>query len=120
MNFETDEATGEPLPVQKEANATFPEDTRPGDRLNVIFGSSTVTKGRGRGVVFATGMTTEIGSIAVALRSENPKRRAVKCKPDGSAKPHRYVELGVSLLRISLDASLEPTLEHPCRENFRN
>ncbi|KAG9240694.1 sodium P-type ATPase-like protein [Calycina marina] len=94
MNFETDEAllTGESLPVQKEANTTFRADTGPGDRLNVIFSSSTVTKGRGRGIIFATGMTTEIGSIAAALRGEETRRRRVKRKPDGSAKPHRYAE----------------------------
>ena len=96
MNLETDEAllTGESLPVQKIATATFSEETGPGDRLNVIYSSSTVTKGRGRGVVFATGMTTEIGSIAAALRGENSKRRHVKRKPDGTAKPHRYLEAG--------------------------
>ncbi|KAG9235101.1 hypothetical protein BJ875DRAFT_283009 [Amylocarpus encephaloides] len=97
MNFETDEAllTGESLPVQKEAHVTFQDETGPGDRLNVIYSSSTVTKGRGRGVVFATGMTTEIGSIATALRGSDTKRRRVKRKPDGSAKPHRYAEAGV-------------------------
>jgi potassium/sodium efflux P-type ATPase len=94
MNFETDEAllTGESLPVQKESNAVFDEDTGPGDRLNVAFSSSTVTKGRGRGAVFATGMKTEIGSIAAALRSSGKKVRPVKRKPDGTAKPHRYLE----------------------------
>lgn len=94
MNFETDEAllTGESLPVAKEATATFPAETGPGDRLNIIYSSSTVTKGRGRGVVFATGMRTEIGSIAAALRGENTRTRSVKRKADGTAKPHRYVE----------------------------
>ncbi|KAL5326828.1 hypothetical protein ACEPPN_004517 [Leptodophora sp. 'Broadleaf-Isolate-01'] len=94
MNFETDEAllTGESLPVQKEAHSTFDADTGPGDRLNVIYSSSTVTKGRGRGIVFATGMTTEIGSIAAALRGKKSKRRPVKRKPDGSAKPYHYVQ----------------------------
>lgn len=96
MNFEADEAllTGESLPVQKDASSTFPADTGPGDRYNVIYSSSTVTKGRGRGVVFATGMTTEIGSIAAALRGKATRRRRVKRKPNGSAKPHRYVEAG--------------------------
>jgi len=96
MNFEADEAllTGESLPVQKDVQSTFDADTGPGDRLNVIFSSSTVTKGRGRGIVFATGMTTEIGSIAAALRGKDSKRRRVKRKPDGSAGPHRYVEAG--------------------------
>jgi magnesium-transporting ATPase (P-type) len=94
MNFEIDEAllTGESLPVQKESDTVFNEDTGPGDRLNVAFSSSTVTKGRGRGAVFATGMKTEIGSIAAALRGSGKKVRPVKRKPDGTAKPHRYLE----------------------------
>lgn len=37
-------------------------------------------------------MFTEIGSIAASLRSTGSKRRPVKRKPDGSAKPHRYLE----------------------------
>jgi P-type Na+/K+ transporter len=94
MNFETDEAllTGESLPIRKEANAVYNSDTGPGDRLNVAFSSSTVTKGRGRGAVFATGMKTEIGSIAGALQTTAKKTRVVKRKPDGTAKPHRYLE----------------------------
>lgn len=94
MNFETDEAllTGESLPVQKDSKAIFDVNTGPGDRLNVAFSSSTVTKGRARGIVFATGMKTEIGSIAVALRTKDKKTRPVKRKSDGKAKPHRYLE----------------------------
>ncbi|KAL8754933.1 MAG: hypothetical protein Q9199_003995 [Rusavskia elegans] len=94
MNFETDEAllTGESLPVGKETEATFDPDIGAGDRLNVAFSSSTVTKGRARGVVFATGMKTEIGTIAAALRATGKKTRPVKRKPDGSAKPHRYAQ----------------------------
>ena len=94
VNFETDEAllTGESLPVQKDARAIFDANTGPGDRLNVAFSSSTVTKGRARGIVFATGMKTEIGTIAAALRATEKKVRPVKRKPDGSAEPHRYAQ----------------------------
>jgi Na+-exporting ATPase len=94
LNFETDEAllTGESLPVGKDGDAVFDEDTGPGDRLNIAYSSSTVTKGRARGVVFATGMYTEIGSIAVSLRQKGSRVRAVKRKPDGKAKPHRYAQ----------------------------
>lgn len=94
INFDTDEAllTGESLPVRKDASAIFDEDTGPGDRLNVAYSSSTVTKGRARGIVFATGVYTEIGSIAAALRAKGSRRRRVKRKPDGTAKPHRYAE----------------------------
>jgi Na+-exporting ATPase len=55
-NFETDEAllTGESLPVAKVVNTTFDEETGPGDRLNLAYSSSTVTKGRAKGVVVST------------------------------------------------------------------
>ncbi|KAF4544872.1 ATPase P-type K/Mg/Cd/Cu/Zn/Na/Ca/Na/H-transporter [Lasiodiplodia theobromae] len=94
VNFETDEAllTGESLPVRKDAEACFPDDTGPGDRLNVAFSSSTVTKGRARGIVFATGMYTEIGTIAAALRTKDSKRRPVKRNSSGKAGPHRYAQ----------------------------
>jgi Na+-exporting ATPase len=94
LNFETDEAllTGESLPVSKDGDAIFDEDTGPGDRLNIAYSSSTVTKGRARGVVFATGMHTEIGSIAMSLRQKGSRVREVKRKPNGKAKPHRYAQ----------------------------
>ncbi|KAL3450316.1 hypothetical protein BJX65DRAFT_11426 [Aspergillus insuetus] len=94
VNFETDEAllTGESLPVQKECDATFKEDTGPGDRLNIAYSSSTVTRGRARGVAVNTGMATEIGSIAAALRATNSKRRPVKRGPDGETKKRWYVQ----------------------------
>lgn len=94
VNFETDEAllTGESLPVRKSADDVFDAATGPGDRLNVAYSSSTVTKGRATGIVFATGMYTEIGSIAAALRKKDSKIRPVKRKEDGTAKPHRYMQ----------------------------
>ncbi|KAF4464839.1 potassium sodium efflux P-type ATPase fungal-type [Fusarium albosuccineum] len=69
VNLEADEAllTGESVPILKIPKLTFDADTGPGDRLNVVYSSSTITKGRGRGVVFATGIFTEIGLIAGAL-----------------------------------------------------
>lgn len=95
MNFETDEAllTGESLPVGKDAKATFPEDTGPGDRLNVAYSSSTVTKGRASGIVYATGMKTQIGEIALALRGTEKRTRSPKVTgKNGKVKPHRYAE----------------------------
>ncbi|KAL8627211.1 hypothetical protein Q9189_007086 [Teloschistes chrysophthalmus] len=94
VNFEADETllTGESLPVRKDAEVVLDEELTAGDRINVAFSSSTVTRGRAQGVVFATGMCTEIGAIAAALRKKGSKMRTVKRKEDGTAKPHRYLE----------------------------
>lgn len=96
MNFETDEAllTGESLPVGKTSNICLEEDCPVGDRINMAFSSSTVTKGRARGIVTATGMSTEIGAIAKSLNANTSKIRKVKKDEDGNAGPHRYVAAG--------------------------
>ncbi|KAL2022487.1 hypothetical protein VTK56DRAFT_5316 [Thermocarpiscus australiensis] len=93
-NLETDEAllTGESLPVRKREDVTFDNAIGPGDRLNVAYSSSTVTKGRAKGIVFATGAFTEIGAIASALNQKQRRVRPVKRKPNGKAGPHRYLE----------------------------
>lgn len=93
-NFETDEAllTGESIPVRKRENDIFDDATGPGDRKNVAYSSSTVTKGRAKGIVFATGVYTEIGAIASALNQKDSRVRPVKRKPNGKAGPHRYLE----------------------------
>lgn len=84
--------TGESLPVQKESESIFDVDTGPGDRLNIAYSSSTVTRGRARGVVVGTGMRTEIGAIAQALRGTDSKRRPVKRGPEGETKKRWYVQ----------------------------
>jgi P-type Ca2+ transporter type 2C len=60
--------TGESLPVAKEVAAMSGERGL-GDRDNMIFSGTAVTYGRGRAVVVATGMQTEMGRIAGMLRN---------------------------------------------------
>ncbi|KAF9959344.1 hypothetical protein BGZ70_008864, partial [Mortierella alpina] len=71
FNLETDEAllTGESLPVQKNLVVIEKADEALGDRLNMVFASTTVVKGRAKGIVTATGMKTQIGQIATSLMS---------------------------------------------------
>ncbi|HET7061608.1 MAG TPA: HAD-IC family P-type ATPase, partial [Nitrosospira sp.] len=58
--------TGESLPVSKDT-AAIPEEAGLGDRHNMIFSGTAVTFGRGRAVVVATGMQTQMGRIAGLL-----------------------------------------------------
>lgn len=90
VNLEADEAllTGESVPILKTPKLTFDDDTGPGDRLNVVYSSSTITKGRGRGIVFATGMFTEIGLIAGALSNSGDQK---DYRDDGQRSAFRTV-----------------------------
>lgn len=92
MNFETDEAllTGESLPVAKDETEIFETDTPVGDRINMCFASSTITKGRATAIVVGTGMQTEIGKIAQSLKGENGKVRKVRRDEDGNARKRDY------------------------------
>ena len=69
VNLKSQESslTGESVPVEKNADVISEEEIGIGDRVNMLFSSSLVTYGRGKGIVVETGMTTEVGKIAGML-----------------------------------------------------
>lgn len=71
INLRIEEAalTGESVPVQKDATVLLKSDIPLGDRKNTAFMGTLVNYGRGRGIVTATGMRTQIGMIAEMLQS---------------------------------------------------
>jgi Ca2+-transporting ATPase len=71
INLRVEEAalTGESVPVQKDATLRLEANIPLGDRKNTAFMGTLVNYGRGRGVVVATGMKTQIGMIAEMLQS---------------------------------------------------
>ncbi len=74
--------TGESVPVEKHTDTLSEEDVALGDQINMAFSSGMVTYGRGRGVVIATGMRSEVGKIAnllqEAVETETPMSKRLE------------------------------------------
>lgn len=70
QNMEVEEAalTGESLTVRKVADKEYSEHSSLGDRKNMVYAGTSIVKGRGKAVVCATGMVTEVGRIADMLQ----------------------------------------------------
>src|SRR6516165_2212652 len=67
LEIEEAALTGESTPVAKTIEAVPGADVPLGDRLDMAYMNSTVTRGRGEMVVTATGMSTEVGQISGML-----------------------------------------------------
>ncbi|KAK4188431.1 hypothetical protein QBC35DRAFT_195331 [Podospora australis] len=101
MNLNCDESslTGEAIPVEKitandihvpgtEKLATEDGDVGIADRINIAYATTIVRKGRGRGIVIATGMQTEVGKIAASTSKKRRKPgRSMNWKKYGKAQP---------------------------------
>lgn len=96
-SLKTDESalTGESLPVLKDARIKFNEKTQPADRKNMVFSSTYVTYGKGRAIVTATGMNTEVGKIAAMIADDSNSETPLQKRLDSTGKI-----LGVSAIAI--------------------
>jgi Ca2+-transporting ATPase len=70
--LEVDESalTGESLPASKGTEPVKGTDTPLGDRADMVYRNTSVTRGAGEFVVTATGMATEVGHISGMLAEE--------------------------------------------------
>jgi magnesium-transporting ATPase (P-type) len=73
--------TGESEPVLKDV-ATLPDDVALGDRFDMTFSGTAVASGRGRAVVTATGMGTEMGHVAQLLGHTEEERTPLQREVD--------------------------------------
>lgn len=99
VNLKIQEAalTGESLPVEKRTEV-IEGDVSLGDRVNMAFQSCAVTYGRGRGVVVATGVHTEVGKIAAMIGAVPETKTPLQIRLDKLGKVLAYVALGICLL----------------------
>ena len=106
MKIEEAALTGESVPVDKKVEAlTAGEngDVSLGDRKNMVFMGSTVVYGRGKAVVTATGMDTEMGKIADALANAEEGKTPLQIKLAGLSKILTYLVIGICVIVFGIN-----------------
>ena len=99
VNLKSQESslTGESVPVDKNAEIIKEEKVGIGDRENMLFSSSLITYGRGKGIVVETGMNTEVGKIATIINDTEGTETPLQIKLNKLGKT-----LGIAALAICI------------------
>ncbi|KAJ3189178.1 hypothetical protein HDU85_002803 [Gaertneriomyces sp. JEL0708] len=104
----TTHATETPLEGVEMTSLSSPvvndDDVPVGDRTNLAFSSTVVLRGRGKGIVYATGLQTQVGAIADLLNGAGLKNRNAETTTAnadaGSAKWHERLKNSPSFKRF--------------------
>jgi len=97
VNLRVDEAalTGESVAVEKNAALLIDPDSPLGDRKNSVFMGTMAAYGRGRAVVTATGMHTQIGMIATMLQSVENEQTPLQRRLEELGKTLGWASLAI-------------------------
>lgn len=95
LKTEESALTGEALPVEKTAAGGLPAETATGDRKNMVLAGGYVVYGKGKVLVTATGMDTEMGRIAAMLSHTSDSMTPLQKKLEQTGK-----QLGIGALAI--------------------
>lgn len=94
--------TGESVPVTKFIDIIHLKDTSKdvplGDRKNMVYMGSTIVYGRGKAVITATGMDTEMGKIADALANASEGQTPLQIKLSQLSKILTWLVLGICVV----------------------
>ena len=95
--------TGESTPLLKNI-AALKKDVTVGDRTNMIFAGTTVTRGRAKAIVTATGMHTEFGKIADMLQQTKEELSPLQKKFAEVARWMSVIAVGIIVVTFALGA----------------
>ena len=106
LKIEESALTGESVPVTKTdevLNLRDSDDIPLGDRKNMCYMGSSVAYGRGKAVVVATGMNTEMGKIADALTKAKEEQTPLQIKLNQLSKILSFIVLGICVFIFVFD-----------------
>jgi Ca2+-transporting ATPase len=100
LKIDESSLTGESIAIDKKHIALPQEELSLGDQLNMAFKGTQVTHGRGRGIVVATGMKTELGKIAEMLQ-QTEKATPLQMRMAKFGKYLSYIILVICLILLA-------------------
>ena len=104
LKIEEAALTGESLPVEKSTEPlTSKEDISLGDRTNMCYMGSNVVYGRGKAIVVATGMKTEMGKIADVLNEAKDEKTPLQITLLKLSKTLSFLVLGICAIIFSFN-----------------
>lgn len=106
MHCDEASLTGESMPVTKEL-AAMRVDVPVADRHNMVFTGTTVTFGRGKAIVCATGMHTEFGKIAQEVAAVDTEKTPLERRTDEIGKLLGLITLIVCVLVVGVSLTRE-------------
>jgi P-type Ca2+ transporter type 2C len=106
--------TGESEPVEKRAQDVLSDSTPLADRLNLVYQGTTIAAGKGKAVVTATGMQTELGRIAGMLQRVPPEPTPLQLRLEGLGR----VLIGVCVALVVIISVLQLVRGNPLIEVF--
>ena len=112
LRVEESALTGESEAVEKDAAFIAEEDESLGDQLNMVFKGCTVAAGRGKAIVTAIGMATEMGKIADLLNENTMQKTPLQVRLNQLGKRISMIALAAAALVFVIgELQGEPLLE---------
>ncbi len=107
LKAEESALTGESVPVEKTTDAIAGDKVPLGDRRNMLYSGSTIAYGRGKAVVCATGMSTELGKIAGAIADAGDDSTPLQKKLSQLSKILTIAVVAICLIIFAISAVRE-------------